>query len=78
MLKNQNDGAVLIDKSIKGGIPVVAGTRIPVQRVVYLLKKKKISPSTIALKYYTQVSIDQISAVLEWFEKNKTRYGMVI
>lgn len=78
MEKNKNKEAVTVDKSIRGGIPVVAGTRIPVIRVVYLNKKKKFSPSTIALKYYTQVSIDQIYAVLEWFDKNKTRYGMAI
>ena len=78
MVKNQSKEAVFIDKSIKGGVPVVSGTRIPVIRVVYLNKKKKISPSVIALKYYTQVSLDQINAVLEWFDKNKTRYGLVI
>lgn len=69
---------VNISKNIRGGIPCVTGTRIPVENIVYLNKKKRISPNVIALKYYTQVSIDQVKDVLRWFENNKNKYGMVI
>lgn len=66
---------VTIDAKIKGGIPVVNGTRIPVKTVVYLHRKLKKSPAVIATEYYTQLSIDQIMEVLKWFDNNKNKYG---
>lgn len=70
--------AVKIDKNIRGGIPCVAGTRIPVTKIIYLNKKKRISPTTIAIKYYTQISVDQIRKVIDWFENNKEKYELAI
>ncbi len=70
--------AVKIDKDIRGGTPCVAGTRIPVENIVFLYKKKKVSPYTIALKYYTQISVDQVKKTIEWFNENKNKYGMAL
>lgn len=66
---------VTINPKIKGGTPVVSGTRIPVRAIAYLHKELKKSPIVIATKYYTQLSVDQIREVLTWFEKNANRYG---
>lgn len=66
--------AVIIDKKIKGGVPCIAGTRIPVENIIFLIEKKKESPANIATKYYTQLSLDQIHSALEWFEAHKNKY----
>lgn len=67
-------GIVSINKKIQAGVPVVSGTRIPVKKVAYLNKKLKKSPAIIAVKYYTQLSVDQISEALLWYELNKGKY----
>ena len=66
---------VTIDTKVKGGTPVVTGTRIPVKTVAYLHIKLKKSPAIIATKYYTQLSVDQIKKVLKWFNANGKNYG---
>ncbi len=68
---NGNGSAVAVKKDIMGGVPCVAGTRIPVTSITYLYKAKKISPEHIVTKYYTQLSLDQVIAVLAWTKKNK-------
>ena len=68
---------VIIDSNILGGTPVIDGTRIPVSTVVYLNRKLKKSPATIATKYYTQLSVDQIIEAIKWFDTNGDKYVRV-
>ncbi len=75
---NNKHSLVTVDKRVRNGIPVVAGTRIPVENIIYLYEKKKVKPATIILKHYTQLSIDQVESVILWFEKNKQKYGLAI
>lgn len=74
--KSRRNKVAISLKEIRGGTPCLAGTRIPIQKVAYLYKVKKIPLPEIALKYYTQLSIDQIKQAIEWFDSNKEKYGM--
>ena len=60
---------VSINKKIKGGSPCVIGTRITVKSILYLYKKKEISPSIIASNYYPQLNENQVDKVIKWYEK---------
>lgn len=66
-----NGNSVKVDNNIMGGAPCLAGTRIPVSSISYLHKNKKISLKEIVTKYYTQLSLDQVKAALEWSTKHK-------
>lgn len=66
---------VSINSKVQGGTPCIAGTRVPVVEVVYLNKKKGLSPEIIATKHYIQLSLYQIQKAIEWYEHNKGRYG---
>lgn len=66
---------VSINNKIQGGTPCISGTRVPVVEVVYLNKKKGLSPEEIATKHYIQLSLYQIQKALAWYERNKGRYG---
>ena len=61
---------ITTNSKVMGGTPVITGTRIPISTIVYLHKKLKKSPETIATEYYTQLSVDQIINVLKWFDSN--------
>lgn len=65
---------VIIDPKIKGGVPVIKGTRVPVRSIVFLYYKKQVSPEEIAIKYYTYVSLYQIKNAIKWYELNKNNY----
>lgn len=65
---------VSINKNIQGGVPCIAGTRIPVSEVIYLYKRKKISPEEIVTKHYIQLSLYQVNKIVEWYKQNKSRY----
>lgn len=65
---------IIIDPNIKGGLPVINGTRIPVKTLVYLNRNLNKSPEEIVTKYYTQLSVDQVIEVLKWFD-NIEQYG---
>lgn len=68
---------ITINQKVKGGAPTITGTRVPVSHVVYLHKQLKKSPSVIASKYYTNLSVNQIIGAIKWYETNKNRYGWV-
>jgi UTP--glucose-1-phosphate uridylyltransferase len=48
-----------------------------VRKIVYLNHRLKKTPAHIAIKYYTQLSIDQIKSVLKWYGENYNKYGGV-
>lgn len=70
-INNGNGHVVVKKKNVMGGAFCVAGTRIPVTNIKYLYKAKKITPEQIVTKYYTQLSLDQVKAVLAWIKRNK-------
>lgn len=74
ILKRKNNLVVSIDPNVHGGTPVISNTRVPVIDIVYLYKKKKISPEEIALKYYSYLSFYQITKSIEWYELNYLNY----
>jgi len=65
---------VTISNNIKGGVPVVSGTRIPVRSVVFLHKRLNKSPLEIISEYYTQLSLDQTVGILRWYDNNNKNY----
>ncbi|MDP4011305.1 MAG: DUF433 domain-containing protein [Candidatus Roizmanbacteria bacterium] len=71
---NGLDQIITINPKIQGGVPVIANSRVRVVDVVFLYKKKNISPEDIAIKYYTYLSLYQINKSIQWYELNHNKY----
>jgi uncharacterized protein (DUF433 family) len=71
----QKQKPVSVNHKIQGGAPCLTGTRIPVSDVVYLVRKKSISPKLLVTEYFTQLSLDQVRAALDWFDKSGKKYA---
>lgn len=66
---------VTSSQSIKGGAPCIEGTRIPVSDLVFLVREKSIQPKKIVTEYYTQLSLDQVTNALHWFDTTRGKYA---
>ncbi len=54
---------ITCDANILGGTPVISGTRIPISRIIYLLKVGY--PVDAIQQEYPQVSIEKLNDVLD-------------
>lgn len=57
---------ISINSKIHGGYPCVAGTRIPINALMFLIRKKNLSPEEISKKYYTQLLVETIKEVIKY------------
>jgi uncharacterized protein (DUF433 family) len=73
-MKKQKNSIISIDRSILGGQPVIAGTRISVQTIYSLVEEQHIDPTVVVTKYFTHISLDQVLAALKW-SKERRRYA---